>query len=82
MGSTKRVEFWKFVRFRLRAYFYYETRVKGAISHKMTKFIPEDLTLKLTKTEIKNVLGFLQLDPKVNHFTIKKLKKQLKKEEK
>jgi len=82
MGSTKRIEFWKFVRLRLRAYFYYKTRVKGAISHKMTKFIPEKSALRLTKKEINNVLGFLQLDPKVNHFTIKKLKKQLEKEKK
>ena len=46
------------------------------------KFIAERLVLKLTNKEILNILGFLQEDPKVNHFTIIKLKKQIEKEEK
>ena len=41
------------------------------------KFIPENRALKLTKKEILNILGFLYLDPKVNHFLIKKLKKHM-----
>ena len=45
------------------------------------KFIAERLVLKLTNKEILNILGFLQEDPKVNHFTIIKLKKQIEKEE-
>jgi len=47
----------------------------------MTKFIPENLILKLTKKEILNIIGFLQQDPKINHFTIMKLKKQIKNKE-
>ena len=45
------------------------------------KFVPENLVLKLTNKEIKNILGHLQENPKVNHFTIMKLKKQIKNKE-
>ena len=45
------------------------------------RFIAERLVLKLTNKEILNILGFLQEDPKVNRFTIIKLKKQIEKEE-
>lgn len=46
------------------------------------KFIAENLVLKLTKVELLNILGHLQENPKKNHFTIMKLKKQLKEVEK
>ena len=45
------------------------------------KFIAEYLTLKLTKVELLNILGHLQENPKKNHFTIIKIKKQLNNKE-